>query len=51
MKMLKSAIVNYEELIPVLIKGMQEQSEIIKLLNERIAKLEIKILHQMIKHQ
>ncbi|MBK8723628.1 MAG: tail fiber domain-containing protein [Saprospiraceae bacterium] len=34
--------VNYEELIPVLIKGMQEQSEIIKSLNERIAKLENK---------
>jgi hypothetical protein len=38
--------VNYEELIPILIKGMQEQSEIIQLQNERINQLENRLLEK-----
>ena len=35
--------VNYDQLIPVVIKGIQEQQEIIEALNERIEVFEIKI--------
>ena len=35
--------VNYEELVPILIKGMQEQNELIRAQNERINQLEERI--------
>lgn len=35
--------VNYEELVPILIKGMQEQNELIRAQNERINQLEARI--------